>query len=61
MDHDGSRTHGFFARVGYRKTARGWRPRESKYFGDATYGGRAAALKAAQRWVKATRKALAAR
>lgn len=58
IDHDGSRTHGYFVRVGYRKTARGWRPRASAFFGDASHGGKPSALKAAERWLKKTRKEL---
>lgn len=56
IDHEGSRTHGFFVRVGYRKTARGWRPRVSAFFGDASHGGKPSALKAAERWLKKARR-----
>lgn len=57
IDHEGSRTHGFFVRVGYRKTTSGWRPRVSAFFGDASHGGKSPALKAAERWLKKARKA----
>ncbi len=56
IDHEGSRTHGFFVRVGYRKTASGWRPKASAFFGDASHGGKPSALKAAERWLKKARK-----
>jgi hypothetical protein len=56
IDQTTSRTHGYFVRVGYRKTAKGWRPKASAFFGDASHGGKAAALKAAEKWLKSNRK-----
>jgi hypothetical protein len=58
IDQDTTRTHGYFVRVGYRKTAKGWRPRASAFFGDAGHGGKSAALRAAERWLKQQRRAL---
>lgn len=53
IDQASTRTHGFFVRVGYHRTREGsWRPRHRAFFGDATYGGKAKALKSAQTWLK---------
>ena len=51
VDQEGTRTHGYAARVGYEKTATGWRPRHTAFFGDRTYGNPTKALKAAEEWV----------
>ena len=52
IDQDSTRTHGYFVRVGYRLTDKGWRPKFSAFFGDATYKGAAGALRAAKAWHK---------
>lgn len=59
IDQPATRTHGYFIRLGYHKTSRGWRPRMSAFFGDATYGGKAAAMRAAERWLKTAMRSLA--
>jgi hypothetical protein len=38
--------------VGHRRSARGWRPRFTAYFGDFTNGGKKQALAAAVKWLK---------
>lgn len=51
IDQDSTRTHGYFVRVGFRARRDGtYLPRNSKFFGDATYGGPERALRAARRW-----------
>ncbi len=50
IDHVGSRTFGYFVRMGYRRTKRGSRPRFTAFFGDISHGGKRAALKAATTW-----------
>ncbi len=52
IDQETSGTHGFFVRVGYRKTTKGWRPKASAFFGDASHGGKSSALRAAEKWLK---------
>lgn len=53
IDQESTRTHGYFVRVGYHRTRDGnWRPKHRKFFGDATYGGKTKALKAAEKWLK---------
>ncbi|HJR62234.1 MAG TPA: hypothetical protein VJ803_00930 [Gemmatimonadaceae bacterium] len=52
VDQPSTRTHGFVVRVGYRRTARGWRPKHTAFFGDARFGGKAKALAAARTWLK---------
>jgi hypothetical protein len=57
IDQDSTRTHGFFVRVGYHRTKEGtWRPKHRAFFGDASYGGRQKALKAALKWLKGVTK-----
>ena len=52
IDQEATRTHGFFVRVGYERTSGGtWRPRHRAFFGDASYGGKTKALKAAKEWL----------
>ena len=52
IDQDSTRTHGWFVRVGYAADRRGtYRARHTKYFGDATHGGKKKALTAAIRFV----------
>ena len=39
-------------RVGYERTPQGtWRPRHRAFFGDASYGGKTKALRAAKEWL----------
>lgn len=53
IDQASTRTHGYFVRVGYHRTKDGaWRPKHRAFFGDASHGGKAKALKAATRWLK---------
>jgi hypothetical protein len=52
IDQDSTRTHGYFVRVGYRLTDKGWRPKFSAFFGDATHKGAGGALRAAKAWHK---------
>ena len=57
IDQESTRTHGFFVRVGYHRTRDGaWRPKHRSSFGDATHGGKAKALKAAEKWLKSVSK-----
>lgn len=56
IDQQTSRTHGYFVRVGYRKTTKGWRPKASAFFGDASHGGKSSALKAAEKWLRSNKK-----
>jgi hypothetical protein len=49
IDQPSTRTHGWFVRVNYRGRRDGsYGPRHQKFFGDATYGGKRKALRAAQ-------------
>ena len=57
IDQESTRTHGFFVRVGYHRTRDGaWRPKHRSFFGDATHGGKAKALKAAEKGLKSVSK-----
>jgi hypothetical protein len=57
IDQTSTRTHGFFVRVGYHRTREGaWRPKHRSFFGDASHGGKAKALKAATKWLKSVSK-----
>jgi hypothetical protein len=52
IDQEATRTHGYFVRLGYERTAQGtWRPRHRAFFGDASYGGKTKALRAAKEWL----------
>lgn len=52
IDQEATRTHGYFVRLGYERTAEGtWRPRHRAFFGDASYGGKTKALRAAKEWL----------
>lgn len=58
IDQESTRTHGYFVRVGYHRTAEGsWRPKDRAFFGDAGHGGKEKALKAAMKWLKDAQKA----
>ena len=53
IDQPSTRTHGYFVRVGYHRTKDGaWRPKHRAFFGDASHGGKAKGLKAAEKWLK---------
>lgn len=52
VDQASTRTFGFVVRVGHRRSARGWRPRFTAYFGDFSNGGKKQALAAAVKWLK---------
>ena len=57
IDQTSTRTHGYFVRVGYHRTKDGaWRPKHRAFFGDASHGGKAKALKAATKWLKGVSK-----
>jgi len=57
IDQDSTRTHGWFVRVGYTADRKGtYRARHTKYFGDATHGGKKKALEAAIRYVNGLRR-----
>lgn len=60
IDQPERRTHGYFVRVGYRRTSKGYRPSHTSFFGDATHGGKKQAWEAAEAWLKKTRRSLAA-
>jgi hypothetical protein len=52
IDQESTRTHGWFVRVGYYETKEGsYRARHTKFFGDVSNGGKAKALKAAEKFV----------
>ena len=52
IDQEATRTHGYFVRLGYQRTVEGtWRPRHRAFFGDASYGGKTKALRAAKEWL----------
>ena len=52
IDQESTRTHGWFVRVGYYETKGGsYRAKHTKFFGDVGHGGKAKALKAAERFV----------
>jgi len=59
IDQESTRTHGYFVRLGYYKTTRGWRPRVSAFFGDAGHGGKSASRQAAERWLRSAKRSLA--
>ena len=56
IDQESTRTHGFVGRVGYRRTDSGWRPQFTAFFGDRSHGGAGEALKAAEKWLRATKR-----
>ncbi len=52
IDQPSTRTHGWFVRAGFDKRADGrYAPRHRKFFGDASYGGKRRALRAAQEYL----------
>lgn len=53
VDQESTRTHGYAVRIGYERTSTGgWRPRHTKFFGDASHGSSAKALRAAQEFAR---------
>lgn len=59
VDQKSTRTHGYVGRLGYRQTETGWRPAFKAFFGDASNGGPGGALKAAEAWLRQTKRKLA--
>jgi hypothetical protein len=55
IDQESTRTHGWFVRVGYRRTKQGWRPKHRAFFGDKSHGGKSSALKAAEVWLNSVK------
>jgi len=52
IDQPSTRTHGWFVRAGFYQRADGsYAPRHRKFFGDASYGGKRRALRAAQEYL----------
>ena len=57
IDQESTRTHGWFVRVGYYETKEGsYRAKHTKFFGDVSNGGKAKALKAAEKFVASVSK-----
>lgn len=57
IDQESTRTHGYYARVGYSRGRDGRsRPKHVAFFGDASHGGRKKALAAAEEWVTKAKK-----
>ena len=57
IDQESTRTHGWFVRVGYYETKDGsYRAKHTKFFGDVSNGGKAKALKAAEKFVNSVAK-----
>lgn len=56
IDQPARRTHGFFVRVGYKRTSDGYRPQLSAFFGDVSHGGKRGAWEAAERWLNKARR-----
>jgi hypothetical protein len=52
IDQVSTRTHGFVVRLEYQRTATGWRPKFTAFFGDASHGGKDEALRAAESYVR---------
>jgi hypothetical protein len=52
IDQPSKRTYGWFARAGfYRRKDGAYVPKHRKFFGDATWGGKRLALKAAEKYL----------
>jgi hypothetical protein len=57
IDQPSTRTHGWFVRIGYHQRKDGsYGPRYTKYFGDASHGGKQKALAAAEKYHRAMSK-----
>ena len=55
IDQPSTRTHGFFVRLAWYKRRDGtYGPKYKSFFGDVGHGGKAKALKAAEKWVRDT-------
>ncbi len=52
VEQASTRTYGYVVRVGHRRSAKGWRPRFTAYFGDFSNGGKKEALAAATKWLR---------
>lgn len=52
VEQPSTRTFGYVVRVGHRRSAKGWRPRFTAYFGDFSNGGKKDALAAAMKWLR---------
>lgn len=52
VEQPSTRTFGYVVRVGHRRSAKGWRPRFTAYFGDFSNGGKKDALAAATKWLR---------
>jgi len=52
VEQPSTRTYGYVVRVGHRRSAKGWRPRFTAYFGDFSNGGKKDALAAAVKWLR---------
>lgn len=52
VEQPSTRTYGYVVRVGHRRSAKGWRPRFTAYFGDFSNGGKKDALAAAMKWLR---------
>ena len=52
VEQPSTRTYGYVVRVGHRRSAKGWRPKFTAYFGDFSHGGKKDALAAATKWLK---------
>jgi hypothetical protein len=51
IDQDSTRTHGWFARMGWHYRADdSYGPKHTAFFGDMSYGGKRSALRVAQAW-----------
>ncbi len=52
IDQPSTRTHGYFARLGWHRRRDGsYSPQYRAFFGDVSHGGKRKALRAAQQWV----------
>ena len=58
IDQPSRRTHGYFVRVGYKRTTSGYRPSHTAFFGDASHGSKREAWEAAETWLKKARRSL---
>ena len=58
IDQPSRRTHGYFVRVGYKRTTSGYRPSHTAFFGDASHGSKREAWEAAEAWLKKARRSL---
>ena len=59
IDQPARRTHGYFVRVGYKRSGDGYRPQLSSFFGDVSNGGKRSAWEAAEKWAAKARRDIA--